>query len=148
MGNKSEKLIKNRSMPSNTIIPVLYYAEVDKAINWLCETFGFRLRWRAGNHRAQLSLGNGTIAISEQSGEISATSTAQHSLLVRVPDVQSHYEHSIKNGAVILQTPMEYPYGERQYTVEDTGGHQWTFSQSIADISPEEWGGTIGNLES
>jgi uncharacterized glyoxalase superfamily protein PhnB len=30
---------------------------------------------------------------------------------------------------------------ERQYTVEDLGGHRWTFSQSTADFSPEEWGG-------
>jgi hypothetical protein len=35
----------------------------------------------------------------------------------------------------------DYPYGERQYTAEDLGGHRWTFSQSIADVAPEEWGG-------
>jgi hypothetical protein len=35
-------------------------------------------------------------------------------------------------------------YGERQYTCEDPGGHRWTFSQSIADLEPEEWGGTSG----
>ena len=32
--------------------------------------------------------------------------------------------------------------GERGYTAEDLGGHRWTFSQSIADVAPESWGGT------
>ena len=33
-------------------------------------------------------------------------------------------------------------YGERQYVATDLAGHQWTFTQSVADVSPEEWGGT------
>jgi len=33
--------------------------------------------------------------------------------------------------------------GERQYTAEDPAGHQWTFSETLADVSPEEWGGTL-----
>jgi len=37
----------------------------------------------------------------------------------------------------------DYPYGERQYTVEDPGGHRWTFSQTIADVAPEKWGGAL-----
>ncbi|HCN84165.1 MAG TPA: hypothetical protein DIT07_11190 [Sphingobacteriaceae bacterium] len=67
-----------------------------------------------------------------------------YSLMVRVPDVQSHYRHAVQTGAKILQKPMDYPYGERQYSVEDIGGHQWTFSESIADIAPEDWGDTTG----
>jgi hypothetical protein len=35
------------------------------------------------------------------------------------------------------------PFGERVYTVEDLAGHRWTFSQSIADVAPEQWGATI-----
>ena len=30
----------------------------------------------------------------------------------------------------------------RQYTAEDHAGHQWTFSETLADIAPETWGGT------
>jgi uncharacterized glyoxalase superfamily protein PhnB len=46
-----------------------------------------------------------------------------------------------ESGARILHPPTDYPYGERQYTDEDVGGHRWSFSQSIADVAPEEWGG-------
>ena len=37
--------------------------------------------------------------------------------------------------------PTDFEYGERQYTAEDHAGHQWTFSETLADVAPEEWGG-------
>ena len=40
-------------MPASTVIPVLDYAELGEAIDWLCGVFGFT--WRAGSHRAQLA---------------------------------------------------------------------------------------------
>lgn len=36
-----------------------------------------------------------------------------------------------------------FPYGERQYTVRDIGGHIWTFSESVADIDRGSWGGMV-----
>jgi len=47
-------------------------------------------------------------------------------------------------GADVSGPPRDFPYGERQYNATDIGGHHWTFSQSIADVAPEEWGGTSG----
>ncbi|MRG47971.1 glyoxalase [Chitinophaga sp. SYP-B3965] len=124
----------NRSMPSATIIPVLGYKDVSNAIAWLCRTFGFKERWRAGDHRAQLAFGNGAIAVNDQPGQIS-------NLMVRVPYVDAHYEHALAAGAQIIHPPADYPYGERQYTVVDPGGHFWTFTESIDDLLPEDWGG-------
>jgi uncharacterized glyoxalase superfamily protein PhnB len=46
-----------------------------------------------------------------------------------------------------VQAPADYPYGERQYTVEDPSGHVWTFSQTIADTDPRNWGGTPVELK-
>jgi uncharacterized glyoxalase superfamily protein PhnB len=46
-------MLANRSMPRSTVIPVLAYKDVVEAVEWLCETFGFTERWRAGNHRAE-----------------------------------------------------------------------------------------------
>ena len=37
--------------------------------------------------------------------------------------------------------PTDFEYGERQYTAEDPAGHQWTFSETLSDVAPEEWGG-------
>jgi hypothetical protein len=37
--------------------------------------------------------------------------------------------------------PTDFEYGERQYTAEDPFGHRWTFSQTLRDVAPEDWGG-------
>ncbi len=41
-----------------------------------------------------------------------------------------------QHSARILHPPADYPCGERQYSVEDPGGHRWTFSQTIANVVP------------
>jgi uncharacterized glyoxalase superfamily protein PhnB len=50
----------------------------------------------------------------------------------------------VDQGARILDPPTNFPYGERQYVVEDLAGHRWTFTQTIADVAPEDWGGRSG----
>jgi uncharacterized glyoxalase superfamily protein PhnB len=127
-------------MPPSTVIPVLAYPDVGQAVDWLCETFGFVERWRAGNHRAQLAVREGAVVVTEQ-GAGERPGSANHSVMVRVEDVNGRHEHARERGARILHDPTDYPYGERQYTVEDLSGHHWSFSQSIADVAPEEWGG-------
>jgi PhnB protein len=134
--------VENRTMPPCTIIPELVYDDVTEAGHWLCDTFGFVERWHAGDHRAQLSFAGGTIAITEP--RTSHALPGPISLLVRVDDVDAHCGHARARGARIIEEPRDFPYGERQYAVEDLGGHRWGFSQSIADVAPEQWGGTTG----
>ena len=62
--------------------------------------------------------------------------------MVRVTDVHGHHEeHSKQSDAWIISLPADYPYGVRQYTAEDLGGHHWTLSQAVADIDPTTWDG-------
>lgn len=138
----------NRSMPSATVIPELVYPDVGAAIEWLSEAFGFTERWRAGDDRAQLAIGDGAIVVMEP-GLAGGTDVfgppagvaITHSIMVRVEDVDTHHERARGRGARILRPPADHPYGERQYTAEDFAGHRWAFSQSIADVAPETWGG-------
>ena len=37
----------NRSAPSATVVPVLIYRDVARAVDWLCGAFGFTERLRA-----------------------------------------------------------------------------------------------------
>jgi len=129
-------MISNRSMPRATVIPVLQYADVAEAVRWLCEVFGFREQLRIGDHRAQLTVGDGAVVVA-QGGE----SAGGHSVMVRVDDVDAHHARVLAAGARAAGPPQSASYGERQYSVIDPGGHRWTFSQSIADIDPAEWGG-------
>ena len=123
-------------MPASTVIPVLGYDDVGEAITWLCRTFGFAERWRAGGHRAQLAIGGGAVALTER-----GDAAQQAEVMVRIDDVDAHHARACELGAEILREPADYPYGERQYTAADPGGNHWTFSKTIADVAPEEWGG-------
>ncbi len=107
-------------------------------------TFGFRERLRIGNHRAQLLCeGGGAVIVVERGATATGAPDALHSVMVRVGDASSHFRHTAVRGAKILKALADFPYGERQYTVEDLDGHVWTFSQSIADSDPASWGGAL-----
>jgi uncharacterized glyoxalase superfamily protein PhnB len=134
----------NRSIPASTVIPVLIYPDVREAVAWLSAAFGFIERVRIGeNHRAQLQVGEGAVIVGEAHGDRHPPSRGDvtHSVVVRVEDARAHCERSRAHGARILMEPTDMQYGERQYTAEDAVGHQWTFSETLADIAPEEWGG-------
>ena len=124
-------------MPPGIIIPELPYDDIGAAATWLCQTFGFKERLRIGDHRFQLSFGQSSVVVIERN------EPGISSILVHVDDVDSHYEHAKQSGAQIINPPADYPFGERQYTVKDIGGHRWTFSQTIADVDPKTWGGTL-----
>jgi len=50
---------------------------------------------------------------------------------------------AVAHGARVPSEPTDYEYGERQFSVTDPGSHQWIFSQTLADVAPEEWGGIL-----
>jgi uncharacterized glyoxalase superfamily protein PhnB len=131
-------------MLPSTIIPELAYEDVGKAAEWLCKAFGFAERLRIGNHRIQLTFGDGSLVVTELRGGSGAEARDfSHSVMVRVEDADRHCEQARQHGARIILPPTDYPFGERQYTAEDPGGHRWTFSQTIADVDPREWGGVL-----
>jgi uncharacterized glyoxalase superfamily protein PhnB len=153
-------MTRNRSRPSGEVIITLYYEDVEKAIEWLSRAFGFVERFRYGAPGnvggAQLVAGGGTVMISKswvgqgpgwndgislahpRAGELSAI------VSVHVDDVDRHFERAKEFGARIIHEPETYAFGERQYTAEDLGGYRWAFSQTVADVPPEEWGATSG----
>lgn len=136
---------QNRSIPQATVIPVLIYPDVRAAVDWLSRVFGFEERLRIGeDHRSQLRVGDGAVIVGDVRGERRPPRPGEvmHSLMVRVDDVHAHCHHARAQGARIVMEPTDFPYGERQYTAEDLAGHQWTFSETLADVAPEEWGGT------
>ena len=64
----------NRSMPRCTVIPQLAYPDVVEAAAWLCEVFGFSVRIRMGDHRAQLNVGDGAIVLTKREGDAAGSS--------------------------------------------------------------------------
>jgi uncharacterized glyoxalase superfamily protein PhnB len=136
----------NRSIPSSVVIPVLIYPDVREAVAWLSTAFGFVERIQIGeNHRSQLTFGDGAIVVADVRGERRPPRPGEvtHSVLVRVESVDAHCERARAHGARIVLEPTDFEFGERQYTADDPAGHQWTFSETLADVAPETWGGTM-----
>ncbi|GLX92228.1 VOC family protein [Herbidospora sp. NBRC 101105] len=134
----------NRSIPSAAVIPVLIYPDVREAVAWLTGAFGFEERVRIGDgHRSQLRYGDGALIVGDVHGERRPPRHGEvtHSVTVRVEDARAHCEHARAFGARILMEPADFEYGERQYAAEDLAGHRWTFSETLDDVAPEEWGG-------
>ncbi|MFL5928500.1 MAG: VOC family protein [Gaiellaceae bacterium] len=137
----------NRSIPSATVVPVLIYPDVREAVAWLTAAFAFSERVRIGeNHRAQMKVGeNGAVIAADVRHDRRPPRVAEatHSVLVRVQDADDHCARARAHGARILMEPTNFEYGERQYEAEDLAGHRWTFSQTLADVAPESWGGEL-----
>lgn len=134
----------NRSVPAATVVPVLTYPDVRKAVAWLSAAFGFAERVRIGErHRAQLSFGDGAVIVADTGGDRHPPRAGEvtHAVMVRVDDAHAHCERARAHGARIVMALTDFEYGERQYRAEDLAGHQWTFSETLADVAPEEWGG-------
>ncbi len=135
-------MMRNRSVPPATVVPILAYPDVRAAVQWLSAAFGFIERTRIGeSHRAQLSIGaDGAMIVAEDHGDPVAGSGSTHVTRVRVNDVDASYEQARAYGARIREAPVNREYGERDFTVEDLAGHRWQFSESVSDVMPEEYG--------
>lgn len=147
----------NRSAPPGPIVPGRFYDDVGAAIEWICSAFGFTEIYRYGPpdrpQGAFSSTGNGgsvALQISRVGQSPSWHDDAEMRPLrpgepisggisVRVGDVDAHHERAVRFGAVILNPPSTYPFGERQYTAADLAGHRRGFTQSVADVDPAEW---------
>jgi uncharacterized glyoxalase superfamily protein PhnB len=150
IGQNGERIsvMRNRSAPSAPLVPMLVYDDVNSVIDWLCDSCGFKERVRVQRPdgrvtHAQLEFAGGAVMLGSAGADYRPprSSEVSHGVLVHVDDVNAHFDRVRNSGARIVTEPADMPFGERQYTVEDSGGHRWTFSESIADVPPEEWGG-------
>ena len=144
---------KNRSVPTDTILPHVVYRDVAEAVAWLSKTFGFMEHYRHGDPAgpvsgAQMHLGDAWIMLHRvRAGSASPAQlgAGTQSLTVFIEDVEAHFHRTKAAGAKILEEPHETVYGEFQYAAEDLDGHKWLFSRHARDLSPDEWGATIAH---
>lgn len=135
-------MLNNRSMPPAAVMPILHYADMPAAIAWLAQAFGARERLRISPQRAQMLLAGGAFVVAADDRPESWRG-APGDVLVRIEQLDAHYERARAAGATIIVHPTTYPFGDRQYIARDIGGHEWTFSESVRDVDPVEWGGRL-----
>jgi uncharacterized glyoxalase superfamily protein PhnB len=141
-------MLKNRSVPTDAILPHITYERVEDAIVWLTNAFGFKEHYRYGSPvtGAQMYLEAAWIMLnSAQSGRASPAKVgcATQSLTIFVDDATGHFARAKAVGCKIVEDLHETAYGERQYGVLDVEGHHWLFSQHIRDVDPSDWGAIV-----
>jgi uncharacterized glyoxalase superfamily protein PhnB len=140
--------MKNRSVPSDSVIPHISYQNVVEACEWLTRVFGFREAFRYGEPVSGIQVLLGQVCVMLHVGKEGSLTPAQlgygtQMLTIIVEDVDAHYAKTIAEGARIVEELNETIYGERQYGVEDLAGHRWIFSRHAKDLDPADWGATV-----
>lgn len=144
-------MLSNRSVPTDAVLPHIFYLSVAEAIPWLTRAFGFTEHYRYGEpvQGAQMRLGKAWIMLAEASrpGRASPAQSGVRSqmLTLFVDDLVAHYARARSAGAKIVEELNETVYGEYQYVAEDLEGHPWLFSKHARDVDPGEWGAITDN---
>lgn len=149
-------MLRNRSVPADTVLPHLEYQNVAAAMVWLSSHFGFIEHYRYGEtgdgiSGAQLHLGSAWIMLRTSADDGASPAQAgchTQSLTVFVEDVDAHHARAVAAGATIVEALHETMYGERQDGVLDLEGHHWLFSTHVRDVSPDTWGARVAEAQS
>lgn len=129
----------------------IFYDDPKRAIDWLCETFGFEVRLivetGAGNiAHSELVYGDGLVMVgaTDETHWKSPRSVGggTQSLMVFVDDVEAHCAHTKAQGADIFRELAVSDYGDdywsdRTYGAVDCEGHRWWFVQRLATGNPQ-----------
>ena len=131
------------------ISSALYYEDPGRAIDWLCQAFGFELRLKVEGEggrveHSELVFGDGLIMVSASKPEkfpfmaspAAANSKNTQNLLVYVDDADAHCRRARAAGATIVREPEVHDYGDdywadRGYECVDIGGHHWWFYERL-----------------
>jgi uncharacterized glyoxalase superfamily protein PhnB len=129
------------------VVPMLSYADVAAAMQWLVDAFGLTERLRlVGDDgtvgHGELAAGDGVVMLGTPSpayegpkahrdhcaaaAEWSRPPHVVDGVLVYVTDVDAHPDHAEARGATIVREPFDEPPG-RLYVAEDLEGHRWMF---------------------
>jgi DNA-binding transcriptional MerR regulator/uncharacterized glyoxalase superfamily protein PhnB len=124
-------------------IPILVYADVERAQDWLVAVFGFSSAMAqrdASGHviHAELFAGDGPIWLHREASEFGLAApdslgASTHTMSVMVEDVDSHHAQAAAAGALIVAPPRNEPYGYREYDVRDCEGGLWSFMSPITE---------------
>jgi len=126
------------------IIPCLRYDHAPRAIEFLCQAFGFARQAVFADpddpdviHHAQLVWQDRMVMVSSALFTPHASVTGAKTptqaggvtmeLYLVVADVDDHANRARAAGATILAEPDDKPYGGRGYAARDPEGHVWSF---------------------
>ncbi len=132
MHTKAEVAAKRTEFGQVTVYPILGYRDLAAAIDWLIRVFSFEPLAVYKNSQGEfvhveLRLGDGVVMPTrlDKSGDPnnpwSQPMTSQ-GIYVAIDRVDTHYRRAVSEGAEILRSIGETPYGGLEYTARDLKG--------------------------
>lgn len=132
----------------HTATPYLIIGGVAHAIEFYKRVFGateeYRMTGQDGRvGHAMIRIGDSAIMMADEfpemgyRGPLSLGGTAM-SILLYVDDVDTVFNRAIAAGAKEFLAVKDQFYGDRNGTLKDPFGHQWTIATHIEDVTPEE----------
>ena len=127
-------------------IPSIIYKDNRAALKWLQKAFGFEPSEVLTDSKdnilhAEMTHDDGVIMVGTEfatwakSPESVGGSNTQRLHVRLTSGLDDHCERAREHGAEILMEPIDFEYGERQYSAQDPAGHHWTFSQAVKQVS-------------
>ncbi|MEM9515553.1 MAG: VOC family protein [Actinomycetota bacterium] len=127
------------------VYPRLAYNDERAAVRYLADVFQLEeIREARVEHGdmmlAWLRVGTGVVMVghaSEDVHQISSPTAVGNStvqMMIRVQNVDAHYEHAVARGANITMPIENAFYGERRYEATDLEGHRWHFGEPLRDV--------------
>ena len=127
------------------------YQDAARAIDWLCEAFGFEVRLKVEGEggiveHSELVFGEAVYMVSDERrmhvkgwpmvSPRSVDGKTTGSVMLYVDDVEAHCARARAAGAEITDEPSVHDYGEeywsdRSYGARDLDGHAWWFCERL-----------------
>lgn len=123
-----------------SIIPYLYYEDLEAALKFLSKAFGLRKVGKAMSgpdgrlSHAAMRFGDDMVMMGcpgPQYRNPKKLGETTQCLYISVASADKHFARARKAGAKILEEPKDTEYGHRRYGAEDPEGHQWYFAHEL-----------------
>ncbi|HEY8241921.1 MAG: VOC family protein [Vicinamibacteria bacterium] len=131
----------------------VFYRDAAKAIDWLCDAFGFEVRLKVedgagGIVHSELVYGEGLVMVSQEALEsdrpwkrfmrspASLDGRTTQAMMIFVDDADAHCAHARSRGATIVEEPATSDHGaeywaDRSYAALDLEGHLWWITERV-----------------
>jgi uncharacterized glyoxalase superfamily protein PhnB len=115
-----------------TVFPSLRYRDARRAIEFICEAFGFERGEVYENPdgsiaHAELTYGDGAVMLGTDRDDSYGSHVGQGWMYVVVEDADAHYARAKGAGAEIVRELEDQDYGSRDYSARDFEGNLWSF---------------------
>jgi uncharacterized glyoxalase superfamily protein PhnB len=111
----------------STASPVFVVEDVKRSIEHYRRALGFRVEFTHGEPASYAGVERDNVAVHLQAARDSKRKAGQSAIYVFVTDVDALHRELKSRGAKIVNAPRDYPYGMRDFDVQDLDGNSLCF---------------------